>query len=160
MKEMNKLMKVLVYVCRAFMDVPHKLGAVKLNKILWFSDVKAIKELKRTITEEDEYVAQPNGPVLNGIPIIMGLLKDKGLISSSQIELGDYSQWVYTVINDDRTREMAESISKEESKILDIEIKYAKTHTSREVIKRAHDYSWWDKIEDSETVPVHLGHVA
>jgi hypothetical protein len=46
---------------------PAELGAVKLNKILWFADLEHYRRTGRTITGATAYTKLQNGPVAKGI---------------------------------------------------------------------------------------------
>jgi hypothetical protein len=54
--------KMLVHYACASVDDPSKLGAVKLNKIVWFSDVFAFQELGDSITGAT-YIKEKFGPI-------------------------------------------------------------------------------------------------
>ena len=51
---------------------PAKLGATKLNKVLWFADVIYYRRHGRTITASDNYVKQQFGPVQRNRPRCLG----------------------------------------------------------------------------------------
>ena len=60
---------------------PDKLGAIKLNKVLWFADLIAYRRTGKTITGSDKYVKRQFGPVPDGIvPTINRLERDKKII--------------------------------------------------------------------------------
>src|SRR5687767_11322566 len=46
---------------------PNKLGAVKLNKVMWFADLEAYRRFGRTITGQLSYEKRQHGPVPNKI---------------------------------------------------------------------------------------------
>ncbi|HEX2764016.1 MAG TPA: Panacea domain-containing protein [Allosphingosinicella sp.] len=45
----------------------NKLGAVKLNKVMWFADLEAYRRLGHTITGQTSYEKRQHGPVPNKI---------------------------------------------------------------------------------------------
>jgi len=54
---------------------PAKLGATKLNKVLWFADVFYYRRHGRTITGSDNYTKQQFGPVQKKLPGVLEELK-------------------------------------------------------------------------------------
>ena len=60
---------------------PDKLGAVKLNKVLWYADLTAYRRTGKTITGSNTYIKRQYGPVPDGIvPTINCLERDKKII--------------------------------------------------------------------------------
>ena len=59
---------------------PKQLGAVRLNKILWFSDVMAYRTTGETISGT-KYVKRPRGPVPAAVVKTLEDLKTEGRIS-------------------------------------------------------------------------------
>lgn len=58
MEKFKELVHLVIHKC----DDPHKLGAIRLNKILWFSDVAAYLSTGASITGT-QYVRRDRGPV-------------------------------------------------------------------------------------------------
>ncbi len=153
----SKLANAIVYVCNAFSDNPTALGSVKLNKILWFSDVEALKDRRELITGIDRYEARDFGPVIAKLPTIIRKLSDEGILSFNYIDSGDFQQWIYQITNNEQAQTMIDNIPQEHKDILNTWIEYARNNVVREIVKKAHDYSWWDDIDNGNRVPVHLG---
>ena len=57
-----KFKKLVHYICNRCTDSPVQLGATKLNKILWISDLFAYIDMGQPITEE-RYIKKQYGPV-------------------------------------------------------------------------------------------------
>lgn len=74
---MNKLECLIHYVVSKCKE-PSKLGATKLNKILWFADTSYYQLTGRSITEA-EYEKRQFGPVPVGILHARKHLRDSGL---------------------------------------------------------------------------------
>jgi hypothetical protein len=53
--------KALVHYIVASCDDPQRLGATKLNKVLWFADAFSYRATKNSITDET-YVKRQRGP--------------------------------------------------------------------------------------------------
>ena len=153
----SRLRGAIVYICHLFEDDPLKLGTVKLNKILWFSDVESLDKYGKTISGELEYTAQDHGPVITTIPSIMSELKKEGIVYSNRFDFGEYQQWVYSIINRGDAQKIIEILDKRDKEILKKWADYAHEHSVREIVAKAHKYDWWDSIKNGNTVPVHLG---
>ncbi len=65
---------------------PAKLGATKLNKILWFADVSYYRRHGRTITGADNYMKQQFGPVQRNMLGVLDKLKQEGKIAERPTE--------------------------------------------------------------------------
>lgn len=63
-----------------------KLGAVKLNKVLWRADVVHYRRHGRTVTGQSSYIRMPQGPVPNHITEVIKELKDQGKITERLAE--------------------------------------------------------------------------
>src|SRR5262245_46802633 len=60
---------------------PDKLGAVKLNKVLWFADLIAYRRTGKTITGNETYVKRQFGPVPDGIvPTLRKLEREQKIV--------------------------------------------------------------------------------
>lgn len=64
---------------------PHRLGATKLNKVLWHADVEVYRHCGRTLTGQSSYVRLPNGPAPNGINDVLDALKRAGKIEERSV---------------------------------------------------------------------------
>ena len=76
MSKFKALVHEIIHRCRSH---PHRLGAVRLNKVLWFSDVYAYKYLGQSISGE-VYVKRERGPVPKRILHALDELQKEGTI--------------------------------------------------------------------------------
>ena len=91
----NDKFKALVhYVCDYCIETPGKLGATKLNKILWFSDVAAYVYLGKPLTSE-EYIKRQFGPVPMTILPTLEELEGEGKLSIRDISSYGYRQRLF-----------------------------------------------------------------
>jgi antitoxin SocA-like protein len=65
---------------------PDKLGAVKLNKVLWYADLTAYRRTGRTITGSETYIKRQYGPVPDGIIPTISRLENEQKIFVRTIE--------------------------------------------------------------------------
>ena len=153
----NKLHAAIVYTCYLYKNNPYKLGAIKLNKILWQSDIESLDKYGNTITGEMEYTAKDHGPTITKIPQIMKELKTQGIIYSNKFEYNEYQQYIYTIANNKKAENLIETLDKNSKEIIRRYVNQAQNLTTREIIKENNKYIWWKSITNNSTVPVHLG---
>lgn len=65
---------------------PEQLGAVKLAKILWFSDVEHYRLTGRSVTGSDSYRKFDQGPLHTDFYTSLDALKQRGCIAERQTE--------------------------------------------------------------------------
>jgi hypothetical protein len=85
-----RLDSLVHYIC-ALIENPAKLGATKLNKILWYSDVYAFLASGETITKA-VYQKQKFGPVPRGIMGSRYRLVSSGKIVEREAPFYGYAQ--------------------------------------------------------------------
>ena len=73
---------------------PERLGSVRLNKALWFSDVLAYKFMGKPITEA-VYVKRKRGPVPQTVLETLRELEREGKIAARKPEF-DYDSWKFS----------------------------------------------------------------
>lgn len=71
---------------------PDQLGAVKLNKVLWYADIAAWKRRGETVTGSMEYVRLPNGPVPPAIDEALSQLKSEGAIAERPVRVFSHTR--------------------------------------------------------------------
>lgn len=76
----QRLMDTAHYVIAR--SAPDKLGAIKLNKVLWYADVFFFRRHGRTITGAETYIKRQFGPVPRDIiPTLRALEEDQKVFS-------------------------------------------------------------------------------
>lgn len=64
---------------------PNKLGAVKLNKVMWFADLEAYRRSGMTITGQMSYEKRQLGPVPNNIVRAIRHLEQSDMIATRNV---------------------------------------------------------------------------
>ena len=170
MKFNKEKFKTLVhYICARCID-PTKLGATKLNKILWYSDITSYRFYGKSITGEI-YKKHQFGPVPEHITsVIQELEKDKYIIiregtfysrskkdyislknpdisnfTSKEISLID--EFIYTICNDHTAKSISQLTHNEIWELADIgeEIPYYAIWASSLGAVNADDIQWAKK---------------
>lgn len=146
MKE-SKLDALVHYVC-ARCDDPNKLGATKLNKVLWYSDVFAFVQEGKSITGT-AYVKQQFGPVPKNILSARKRLVDQGaIVERDALNWYPQKQFIAT-----RPADISMFSSVEISivdKVVDI---ICENHTAASISYLSHDFIW-EIAEIGEEIPL------
>jgi hypothetical protein len=144
----SKFKALVHYICYERSKAPSTLGAVKLNKTLWLSDMAAYYELGDPITGA-RYVKREYGPVPHQILPALRELENEGVLTVSDDTFHGRRKKVYTVhIAPDEN-----VFSSEELRIVDEMIKIVcEESTAALVSSRSHD-DVWNVAEDGEEIP-------
>ncbi len=117
---------------------PDKLGATKLNKVLWFADVMHYRQYGQSISGAEEYVKNQYGPVPNGIQRALAELKVESKIVERPVQTpaGIRREFVWLQpVN-------KESFSPAEMDTLRDVIEWAASLSAKEISDLTHDALW------------------
>jgi hypothetical protein len=134
---------------------PEKLGATKLNKVLWYSDVVFYRLYGRTITGQDAYEKRQYGPVPKNINSILGALRTQGKIKERQnpTPAGPRREFVWL------EPAPVENFTAEEIDILrNIMEHICEGHSAASISDLTHD-ALWDETEFGQEMSVKAGAV-
>jgi hypothetical protein len=125
-------------------------GAVKLYKVLWFSDAREYQLRGNPITGEI-YIREKHGPMpRHGLAVIEELKRD-GMISVTE---GEYYGKRIRHFHSRRVPDRL-SLSDDQRKTVDYWIKHvADDHTAQSISERSHDYAW-EIAKLGEEIPYH-----
>ncbi|MCW4462215.1 Panacea domain-containing protein [Sphingomonas sp. BT-65] len=129
---------------------PNKLGAVKLNKVMWFADLEAYRRLGRTVTGQASYEKRQHGPVPNNIVRSIRRLEQSDKIATREVPTfgGTRREHVWLQKPDLST------FSADEVDILNEAIDWVcELHTARSISELSHD-KLWENAEIGEQIPV------
>ena len=87
----NKFMKIVHYICNKASKDNKNLGAIKLNKILWFIDKEHFKKYGITLTNH-RYIKREFGPVPAKILSVLECLSKQNKIEISEETFGGYTK--------------------------------------------------------------------
>jgi hypothetical protein len=126
-------------------------GAVKLNKILWFSDARSFALRGKPITGAS-YVREKYGPVPRAMMPIREELEREAAIKVWGDRHFDYPS---TRLQALRVPDYTKIFDQDELKTVDWWIEYIdKEHTATSVSEESHDYGW-EIAEMGEELPYH-----
>lgn len=133
----SKLDTLVHYIC-ARCEVPSRLGATKLNKVLWYSDVFAFAEHGTSITGA-VYVKRQFGPVPKNILESRERLRQSGAIVEKKVQYGGYPQVQFIALQDpDISAFSAKQISLVDQILQEI----CFGHTASSISQLSHDVVW------------------
>ena len=143
-EKFKALVHFIVHSCQ---ENPSKLGAIRLNKTLWYTDVASFRASGASVTSES-YVKRKMGPVPSHILSTIEELKAEGKLHVQEPK-GRYDSRKFisldepdTAILSDDERDLAENVL---SAVLG--------YTANAVSEMTHDIIW-DAAEDGEEIPM------
>ncbi len=146
--ENAKLDALVHYVC-ARCDNPSKLGATKLNKVLWYADVFAFAQSGQSITGA-VYIKRQFGPVPKDILAARARLVAAGALVERQIQSYSYIQTQFFALSKpDISMFSAEQISLVDTVVDAI----CSNHTATSISNLSHDVIW-EAAEIGEELPM------
>jgi len=144
----QKLAALVHYVCWRCKDDPSKLGAVKLNKILWLSDFIRYYAFGAPITGS-RYVKRQYGPVPRAISPVLRELEERQLVLPRSVPFHGFAKTEFIVLQSPDTKIFQE----EELKLVDRMIEFVcEEHTAKSISEISHDHVW-HAAEDGEEIP-------
>lgn len=146
----DKFKALVHYICWRCSDDPASLGAVKLNKILWFSDVIAFAERGAPITGA-RYVKQKFGPVPKPILPVLRRLEAEGNLQIDEVAYYGLRKRQYvSLVEPDRSL-FDESEVATVDKVIEA---VTQGHSAESISDLTHDAIW--KLADmQEEIPLH-----
>ncbi len=143
-----KLDALVHYVC-ARCENPSKLGATKLNKVLWYSDVFAFAQDGKSITGA-EYVKRQFGPVPKNIRASRTRLMDRGILVEREVLNHGLLQVQFIALKPaDVSMFTAAQISLVDTVLETI----CSQHTASSISNLSHDFIW-EAAEIGEVIPM------
>lgn len=146
----SKFKALIHYVCDKCSEEPAKLGATKIHKVPWHSDMLAYLRIGESITGE-RYVKRQHGPVAKHmLPVLRELVRD-GAIAIRDVEYYGYEKTEYLALK----RADVSVFSSSEVDIINDMIRYVcDENTAASISARTHDRIW-ELAEIGEEIPYH-----
>lgn len=128
----------------------NKLGAVKLNKVMWFADLEAYRRLGHTISGQISYQKQQHGPVPNNIVRSIRRLEQADKIRTRDVPTFGGTRREYVWLKQPNVS----AFTPEEVDILSEAISWVcENHTAKSISELSHD-ALWEQAEIGEQIPV------
>jgi hypothetical protein len=146
-KTNEKLQELIIYICNRS-DGDPRFGAVKLNKILFFSDVAAYLRDGHTLTEHT-YVKQPHGPCPTGIDRILKAMQRNGaLYMVERVHFGLPQHRFVAARPADLSRFTGEEIA-----TVDEVLDECRPLSGKDISELSHRKLGWQAARTGETIP-------
>ena len=144
----EKFVSLVHYVCDQCRHDPTKLGATKLNKILWLADIYAYRDLGEPITGE-AYKKLQFGPVSTHLTDVLSELSSAGVLHIHDVEFHGLEKKQYVT----KKRASSEWLSKRQLRLVDDMIKHVcEDHTAATISERTHN-ELWKMMDMYEEIP-------
>ena len=145
----KKLQEAILYICDRTIN-PTELGAIKLNKILWKSDVEHYLTTGKSITDT-VYTKQKMGPVPKYLPIAKEQLVKSNKIKEKESVNWGYPQKILIAIASPNI----DIFSKEELiQLEDNRVQICQNHTASTISAESHDLIW-ESATIGEEIPLY-----
>jgi hypothetical protein len=140
MADMNfnraKLKSLIHYAAYRLVDRPLVLDAVKMNKVLWYSDQAAYLATGTPLTG-DKYIKKPMGPVSSSLMAIVDELEAEKRLARRQFTEDEPIHYLALTAPD------MSAFSGEEMRMIEDAIDLVcNKHTSRSISQKSHDIVW------------------
>jgi len=129
---------------------PEKLGATKLNKILWYADLEHYRRTGRSITGLRAYRRMPRGPVPLDIDRAIALLKRDGRIVERKSKVHDYERREFIWLKDPDLS----IFSPLELDLINRFIDQIRDLSAAEISEITHEDELWKELENGDTMPI------
>lgn len=147
---MIDLKHLVHYICWRLTNEPDKLGATKLNKMLWFIDTQAYLKLGMPISNA-KYMKQTYGPVPVNINEIITQLCDAGIVSTSMGPFHYFLKARFSCL-----KEPESSVFSPEQLLIMNEVidDISNNHTAASISELSHNRAW-SIAADNEEIPIY-----
>jgi hypothetical protein len=143
----GKLRELILHICIRSED-DEAFGAVKLNKLLFFSDFLAYLRLGKAITEQD-YQKLDHGPAPRRMLPIIRQMEQRGAIRQRPNEFYGMEQTrTIALEKPDLSKFTAEEIA-----FVDTVLAHFRGKTAKQVSDESHQFLGWELAEQGETIP-------
>ena len=146
----DKLKEAVHYVISLCTD-PSKLGAIRLNKIMWFSDKYAFRLNGATITA-DSYVKRRLGPVPKNVLAAIGELAAEGKVAARETTVpGNNVMRLFFTLTPPESAVLSDQDRAVLASFTDL---ICNNFTANEISSATHDQVW-EAAEIGEEIPMY-----
>lgn len=148
MENLSTLKALAHHMVHRYSGQPDQLGAVRLNKALWYTDVSAFKENGRSVTGE-AYVKRQFGPVPQRIAQALDQLRAERRIDIEE-PAGLYDTRKFTSLTEPDRSVLTEEDRKRAEAVVDMVCNF----TASEISDMSHN-AIWDAARMGEEIPLY-----
>lgn len=147
----DKLRELILYVSLKS-EGDEGFGATKLNKLLFFIDLEALRQLGQTVTGQ-EYQKRDYGPVPKKMEGVLRTLQDAG-----DIVIRERRVWVYPQRRPFALREpILDGFLPREICLIDCILERYKGMMASQISHESHDFLGWRIVDTLDTIPIGAG---
>lgn len=140
--------KAIMHYVIAHAD-PSRLGATKLNKVLWHADVLHYRKFGTTITGQNSYIRMPQGPVPNfAREAIDALKQEKKILERNVPTFAGERREFHSISEPDKT-----CINSAQIEIILDAIRIICAKSAGQASSDTHD-ALWEEISNGDQIPV------
>jgi hypothetical protein len=147
---MTDIRHIINYICWRLSSEPDKLGATKLNKILWFIDTQAYLKLGSPISDA-KYFKQPYGPVPENINDIITELCNAGILFTGKDRYYGFAKAHYSCLKKPETSIYTPEQIQLMNEVID---EIGANHTAVTISNLSHNRAW-DIAAMGEEIPIY-----
>ena len=128
---------------------PDRLGATKLNKVMWRADIRHYRQFGSAITGQTSYIRMPQGPVPNFAKESIEELKAEGRILERAVDtaVGNRREFVWI------EKASPGLFTREQVEILQESIRMICRKPAVQASEETHD-ALWQEIENGDQIPI------
>ncbi len=143
----GKLKALVHYVCSRVRG-PDLLGSVKLNKMLWYTDLASFVETGESVTGET-YIKKPHGPVASHLASVLDELVQDGVLQISTVSRHGHRQKQYVPLRDPDPSKLGQSDLWLAEQVID---RISEEYTAERISEVSHNRVW-SIAADGERIP-------
>ncbi len=147
---MSKLKTIILYICDLSQANPSKLGTIKLNKILWYSDIFYYLQEGKSLTGS-KYIKNNYGPMPENVNEVLIELENEGSVKRTSIDFHGYTQTQFNVIGEPSNHSLD---GKTKDIIKDVAMSIMDGHTASSISELTHD-GIWNMATYGEEIPLY-----
>lgn len=147
----QRLKLIIQYVCKKY-SVNGGLGAIKLNKILWFFDKFWFIENRESATSISHYWRQPRGPMIPDFYDVIKELEDVKILSVRTIGPNSFKQTKYNCYEEPNN--ILEFINSKQLALLDETAKVIVQELSANDVSELSHKNCWNSFADGSYIPL------
>jgi hypothetical protein len=132
-----------------------KLGHVKLNRILWYSDLEHYRWRGASITGLQQYSRTLQGPMSNEISRAVGRLVKERKVAERPVKIANFVRREMVSLE----LPVIDALNHEQTDILAQIIQIIAPLTATQLMQAIHDDRLWQQVSNGEPMPVATGSI-
>ena len=144
----DKFRPLVYFLIKQCTEYPHKLGAIRLNKALWFADVFYYLSTGEQMTES-VYFRRKFGPVPQHVLRVVRGLRDENVITIRE-PVFPFDVRHFAISKENQSIEFDDPLSEKEEIFAKAALDFVLGYSASEISEFTHDDIWQDTPEGNE----------